>query len=704
MSDDDPLGPRIVAALDLGDIDGALALIDAAVASAAPFERSTWLLLRGRLLLALGDPEQATLAFTDALTGVDDPDQQGEALLARAEAAEAFGDIDAARADLSLARETVENEVLRARVGHVLGRIERDDGDLALAIELLRDAHALPDLFDDTPAGREQLVDVTLDLAMALRLAGDAAQALDLLLGLPDDLPSPLRARVLLQLGTTHGFAGDPARALAAYDDALALLSHPLERAAARYNRAVVLREAGRLAEAFDDLQQSLVENDDTDSAIAFDALLLAGIIARERDDLQASLDALRAATELVPDGERHGRARLELGTTLAATGLYGLAIEELSVALALCTEDADRARALRLRGLSRREMGQHGAALADIEAALALTDDPDEHARATMAASALLASLGNRREALERASTLLLDTGDDEGRLHLFVQRGALRSELGDLDGATGDLEAAQKLAGQSGDSDLRTSILADLGAIYLATGQSALARQTLREAAALGISGEAAFLALMNLGNQLLAEGAVFEALDAWEQAAAAAEDDRDARARAFVARANALLRYAEYAPAEADFTRALTLSPSQPITDQATVGLQTVRGELEAFATYREQLTQTIAALDAPSYRAGPTLERALLALTTGHYDDALLDATRATALFRLTHERAKAHAVLALIHTAQDNCDDALSSLADADALDPARGWHSDLSEDWRWQRCQEVAAAIVMRNV
>jgi tetratricopeptide (TPR) repeat protein len=219
------------------------------------------------------------------------------------------------------------------------------------------------------------------------------------------------------------------------------------------------------------------------------------------------------------------------------------------------------------------------------------------------------------------------------------------------------------------------------------------------LREAAALGVSGEAAFLALMNLANQLLAEGAVFAALDAWEQAAAAAEDDRDARARAFVARANALLRYAEYSPAEADFTRALTLNPSQQIVDQATVGLRTVQAELAVFAGLREQLTQTIAAMDSPAYRATPTFQRALLALTTGNYDDALLDATRATTLYRLKRERARAHALIALIHGAQGNCADALAALADADRLDPERNWHADLAEDWRWQRCPEIAASV-----
>ncbi len=699
MSDRDPIGPQIVAALDAGDVEGALTLIDSAIDAAAPLERSGFLLLRGRLLLAIGASEQAADSFTEAYAGTDNADQQGDALIARAEAFESLGEIDGARRDLRQARTLVAHPAGRSAANHQLGRIERDHGDLAAAIDLLREAHAAIAAGGNDPVDVEQLVDVSLDLAMALRLAGDAGPALDLLNHLPDDLPAAGRARVLIQLGTTYGFAGDADHALAAYDDALMLLSHPIERAAVHYNRAVVLRETGRLDEASDELQQSLAEHDGGDPTIAFDALLLAGIVARERDDLQGSVDALRAATEVVPEGERHGRARLELGTTLAATGLYGLAIDELSAALVLCTDRPDRARALRLRGLSRREMGQHGPALSDIEASLELTDDPDERSRATMAAAALLASLGNRREALDRARTLTLNADDNEGRLMLLVQRGALRSELGDLDGAIDDLGVAELLAEQVGDSDLRTSILADLGAIYLATGQSVPARQALRQAAALGISGEAAFLALMNLGNQLLAEGEIFDALESWEQAAAAAEDDRDARARAFVARANALLRYAEYAPAATDFTRALTLNPSSQITDQATIGLQTVRGELEAFASYHEQLTQTIAAMDAPSYRAGPTFQRALLALTTGNYDDALVDAIRATSLFRLDHERAKGHALMALIQTAQGNCDEALASLAEADALDRERGWCADLAEDWRWQRCPGVAESI-----
>jgi len=699
VSDTTPLGPRIVAALDQGDIDGALALIDDAASNSAGDERAGYLLLRGQLLLALGDPAVAVVAFGNALASSDSADQKADTLVMRAEAHEALGEIDASRTDLHAAIDRYADEYKRAAARQVLGRIERDHGDLAAAIDLLTDAHAALAQSAGTGDTLEVSSEAALDLAMALRLAGRSDEALDLLNGLPDDLPDPLRARVLQQIGTTWGFAGNPDRAMAAYDAALPLLAHPVERAAAHYNRAVVLRETGDLAAASDALHQSLAENGGADPAIAFDALLLSGIIARERDDLQGSIDALRAATEIVADGEPHGRARLELGTTLAATGLYGLAIDEFSAALALTTERADRARALRLRGLSRREMGQHATALADIEASIDLTDDPDEHARATMAVAALLAALGNRREALDRADTLQFNDADDSGRLQLLVQRGALRSELGDLDGAIADLAASAELAGMVGDDDLRTSVLADLGAIYLATGQQERADEALRSAAVLGVSGEAPFLALMNLASHLLSHGAVFAALDAWEQAAAAAEDDRDARARAFVARANAFLRYTEYVPAETDFTRALMLNPNQQITDQATIGIQTVQAELAAFAGHREQLTQTIAAMDAASYRAAPTLERALLELTIGNYGAALLDASRAANLSRLTHEQARAHALLALIQTAQGDCAAALASLSEADTLDPDRRWHADFAEDWRWSRCPEVAALV-----
>ncbi|MEX1158603.1 MAG: tetratricopeptide repeat protein, partial [Thermomicrobiales bacterium] len=141
MSDGDSLRSRIVALLDSGNIDGALELIDAAVAQAEPFERTGLRLMQGRLLLAVGDASAALAAFAEALDSAIDPDQQGEALLARAEAAESLGDIDAARADLEQARAAFENVHRRAGAEHLLGRIERDHGDLPAAIDLLGDAY-----------------------------------------------------------------------------------------------------------------------------------------------------------------------------------------------------------------------------------------------------------------------------------------------------------------------------------------------------------------------------------------------------------------------------------------------------------------------------------------------------------------------------------------------------------------------------------
>ena len=62
MNDAGSLGPSIVAALDAGDLDGALGLIDTAAAAATPSERSMYLHLRGRLLLAIGDRYEKEIA------------------------------------------------------------------------------------------------------------------------------------------------------------------------------------------------------------------------------------------------------------------------------------------------------------------------------------------------------------------------------------------------------------------------------------------------------------------------------------------------------------------------------------------------------------------------------------------------------------------------------------------------------------------
>jgi tetratricopeptide (TPR) repeat protein len=701
--DEPPTDQDIAAALDAGDLDRALILVDRALAATRDLHRRVRLeTTRGRLLAATGDSDAALAAFAAALDAAQTPEQRGQALLARAEVAEQAGAIALATADLRAVLDSSTRPALLSDPGdlaaarHLLGRIERDYGDLERAISLLRAARRQL----ATSAGSARYAGVTIDLAMALRIAGEARPAIELLEALLPGAGDALAARVLTQIGTTWAFLSDGPRALAAWDRALALLTDTVDRARIAYNRALVLREMGELAAACDELARARAEHADRDRTIAFDLLLLAGVVARELVDPPGALAALRDALAVAPSGDAEGRARLELGVTLAATGLFGLAVDELSAAAGLCTDPIDRGRAIRLRGLARRELGQVESAIDDLLAAAGLPGTPEDRARAAVTAATLLAVAGRRREALDVASRPLDDPSHGAGQTpidslvlcQLLVQRGALRSELGDLERATGDLERAARLAEEAGDTTLLASILADLGAIYTATGASRAARDAFTRAAALAASGPVARLALTNLANLLVTEGDGFAALDLFERAVAAAEDDRDARALVFLARGNAALRLGLYAASEADFARVLTLQPARALVDQASVGLRTTGAHLRHIARLRAELSAVISAADRPAFRAEPTLQRGLLAMSTGDEDAAIVDLTRAASLFPLPHERARASACLALACARSGRCADAATALRDADALDPARAWLTELAADPGWRRC------------
>ncbi len=239
----------------------------------------------------------------------------------------------------------------------------------------------------------------------------------------------------MIQIGTSYGFTGDYDAALDAWDEALPLLDDGDDRAVVRYNRAVALRGMGRLDEARDDLQRGLVDNAGVNPRTEFDLLLLLGIVERERADSQRSLDALGQAAAVMPDGDPHGRARLEIGTTLATAGLVGLAIEEFAAAAQLCADADDRARSWRSRGAARQELGLVEPALEDYGRAVEETTDPDERARGQLTRAAILATLDRRREALAALEDAALSARDPEVARQVIVQRGALRAATGDLD-----------------------------------------------------------------------------------------------------------------------------------------------------------------------------------------------------------------------------------------------------------------------------
>jgi tetratricopeptide (TPR) repeat protein len=688
----DPESERdgIVAALDAGDVERALQLIDAGIQVAAePAEIVRLRLMHGRLLALTGQPDLARAAFDAALIAARTSSERGDVLLALAELHESVGAIAEARTAAIEASALADEPLAQVSARHLLGRIERDHGDLADAVELLRAARARLLHLGADPL---RLPEITLDLAIALRLAGDYPAAIALLEGLAADADSPMAARLLIQIGTTWGFAGEHDRALDAYARALPLLVNAVDRAIVRYNRAVVLRDARDAAAAVEELSGALEENAGADPRVEYDALLLLGSVTREQGDAKRSLDVLTQALEIT-DGEAHGRARLEIGATLAATGLFGLAIEELTAALALVSAPDERVRALRYRATAQREMGRVDLALADITEAVGLTADADERARGEATRATLLAALGQRRQALQALDAALAAAIDPGLTRELLVQRGVMAGEFGQLEQAIADLTAAAALAEEAGEAELHARVLADLGSIFVAVDEPERARDAFERAAVLAVSGPVAHTALLGLGNLLVALREPLDALAVFERAAAAAEDDRNARAAAFVARGSAALRWRRYAAADADFTRALLLQPGGALRDQAAVAQRTAQHQLRHVAELRETLTRTIAALDAPEYRARPLLERADLALSAGDHDAALIDATRALPLFRLKPERALAHARIALMHAQLGQCNEAIAHLRDAAALDPDRAWLREVRGDIWWQVCR-----------
>ncbi|HUG16821.1 MAG TPA: tetratricopeptide repeat protein [Thermomicrobiales bacterium] len=693
MTGEPPPGiDAIRGALQSGNVDEVLRLIERDLSGAlSTGQRHALLLMRARLLSVLGEPDSARPDFDSALDYAVTDFERGVTLLARGELCESAGWIEQARADLTAALPLLVGRSDSATARQTLGRVERDHGDLGSGIDLLRAAR--DDLLASEPDA-DRLAEVTLDLAMALRLAGDTDESIALLEGLIEDVEPPFAARILIQIGTTRGFAGQPELALDAYARALPLLPDSADRAVVRYNRAVVLRDQGALVDARDEVERALIENAGESARVEFDALLLAGVVAREQDDFQRALDFLREAAELQPEGDPHGRARLEIATTMAATGLFGPAIDEFGIAIALCVDDADRARAHRFRAMARHELGMLDASLDDVDAAIALTADPDDRAHGLSTRATLLATLDRREEALESLDNALASALDGALHSRLLVQRGSLRSRFGRLDEAVSDFTLVARRAESVADWDMLSRVMVDLGAIHVARQEDGEAISCFTLATTVALDQSVSYLALLNLGNLRVSRREPDEALNAFERAASAAADDRDARAAAFLARGNAFLRWGRYGEAHIEFKRILTLQPSDAILEQSGIARRATRLHLQDIQTMRDTYTRIVEATDQASYRASPMLQRGMLALAAGDAEAALLDVTRATRLFRLRHEQAQAFAHLALVHASLGRCDEAIAALATAREYDPGDRWLQLLAGKPGWFWCHQ----------
>lgn len=692
------LDTQLVALLNAGNIDGALVLLDSAIAGNPT---PTLYLARGRLLLATDQPELALSDFQDAASRAATEHERTHAALAQAETLVQLNRPHDARVHLEhvLASATVPADRLDA--SRLLASLDLREGLLGAALERLSRLLVVERAaLDDTT-----YAEIALDLAQVLRLIGDPSGARsvleEVLARVGDD--AEWAARVHAQLGTTLAFEGRYALALTHYDLALAGEARPVERARIHYNRAVAQRERADLAAAAADLRTAATELGDTDADLAADIRLLTGVVTREQGDLSASLDALKDAIERAHSRNAEGRARLEVGITLAATGVHGLAAQEFGAALSLCDDEADLARAYRYRASTRKELGLPALALVDVTRALELTHDPDERARGAMTQAALLNELDREPEAYAALRDAPFDeVTNPEVRLQLAYQLGSLAVRRGDLDLALATLADAQRLAHQTGDTTILGQILVNRGVALDVAGSRTEAQASFQQVITLAPSLYLIYQAQMNLGRLAADSGRLQPALDAFGAAATAA-DDRDARAMAFLSRGSTAMRAGRYVEADADFTRILVLQPSDPIATQARYYRGLTANLLGQLERARADLTITIDNERDRDNRAQALLDRGLIALSAGDFTSATADIREAAQSFRRRARRAEAHVQLAVVNALLGNCAAAAVELQAAHALDPSGAALATAKDDLRLQTCAnhpDFAAALL----
>lgn len=693
MNDADPLQDDLLALLDAHDLDAAMRLLDTRIAAAQVEQRAPLLLARGRLRLTAGDAHGAAQDLAIALELIGDGPARGVTLLALGEALFECGDLDAARRLLETALDAHLAPVDRSLATRLVARIDLAHGRLDDAISLLSRVAA-------EPAGEghdaDARAEAALDLAHALRLAGDARRAqavLEELLVWAIDRPL-WAVRVLPQLGTTLAFAGRYDLAIAQYTRALQFPLDAAGRARVLYNRAVAFRELHDTGAALCDLHAAWECLTEVEPTLAFDIQFLLGIVSRETGNPAAALEALGRAIDNAPTPDAEGRARLEVGITLAATGVHGLAAEEFSAAIALCTDDLDRERAYRYRAATRGEMGLPALALDDVTQALALTLDPDERARGAMTRAALLLELEREADAYAALREApLAEVSLPQVRVQLAYQLGSLATRRGDIDIALEALGHALELALAGEDRQLLGQVLVNRGVALDIAGASDDALDAFRDAVRLAPSNEIVYQAWMNIGRVLTDRGRLREALDAFGSAAAAA-DDRDARAMAFLSRGSAAMRGGRYIDADADFTRILVLQPRDPIATQARYYRGLTANLLGQLERARDDLSVTIELERDRDNRAQALVERGLVALSAGDFRAAERDFREAAATFRRRAKRAEAHLHLAALLALDGACDAAMDELRLVQALDPSGEVIEAARRDPRFTICRD----------
>lgn len=411
--------------------------------------------------------------------------------------------LEATERALALAPDILEYHLLKARI---LGQMERHDEASACIQKVIAQA---PPESDDARAAH-QLLGLLL---MAEREWDQAAQVFKEIYQVdPTSERTSLRmsSEAYLEKARAALTAGEPDKALAAIDQAIAVYSQQTgqkslqQRTALRLMRARLLAQLGRLEAAIQDLQILTGQQPEN-----FDALItLASLYASvERWD---SLEAL-----IKPIAERPELQDVALyleGRAALAKNRVGTARAKFEAAIGALPKEAKllRRSLFFYRGICLQQLGRQDEADTEILRAIDAGFRPETREEALIASRTLLRAerAAEAIPILEAITLNRIDPGADIwamlGRAHLASDtpalalsafnealriapeqsenralRASLLRKIGDLEGALADYKAALRLSPDN------PSIRYALGLVYLQLGRIAEAEVTMSEAA---------------------------------------------------------------------------------------------------------------------------------------------------------------------------------------------------------------------------
>ena len=411
--------------------------------------------------------------------------------------------LEATERALALAPDILEYHLLKARI---LGQMERHDEASACIQKVIAQA---PPESDDARAAH-QLLGLLL---MAEREWDQAAQVFKEIYQVdPTSERTSLRmsSEAYLEKARAALTEGEPDKALAAIDQAIAVYSQQTgqkslqQRTALRLMRARLLAQLGRLEAAIQDLQILTGQQPEN-----FDALItLASLYASvERwDSLEALIKPIAERPELQDVAlYLEGRAALSKNRVGTARAKFEAAIEALPKEAKLL-----RRSLFFYRGICLQQLGRQDEADTEILRAIDAGFRPETREEALIASRTLLRAerAAEAIPILEAITLNRIDPGADIwamlGRAHLASDtpalalsafnealriapeqsenralRASLLRKIGDLEGALADYKAALRLSPDN------PSIRYALGLVYLQLGRIAEAEVTMSEAA---------------------------------------------------------------------------------------------------------------------------------------------------------------------------------------------------------------------------